>query len=155
LHAAGDQNVTLDKTYDATIARLEIGSTSPSATSTLTQNASFGLATNTVYIGSDGNGAFDQSAATPSVFGALSIGYNAGATGSYTLSGAGTSLILSNQGDENLGFSGAGTFTQSGGTHQITSNFAGTHGLFMGSQQGSSGVYNLSGTGGLYAPNIR
>ena len=43
--------------------------------------------------------------------------------------------------------SGSGTFTQSGGTHSLSSS------LYLGYNGGSSGTYNLTGGGLLSAPN--
>ena len=47
-------------------------------------------------------------------------------------------------GSQYVGYSGAGTFTQSGGTNS-------NRGLYLGLNTGSSGTYSLSGTGVLSA----
>ena len=47
--------------------------------------------------------------------------------------------------DAYVGYSGTGTFTQTGGTNSIANN------LFLGRSSGSSGTYNLAGTGQLSA----
>ena len=52
--------------------------------------------------------------------------------------------MLSVSGDENVGYSGSGSFTQSGGTNN-------THGLELGCGTGTRGSYNLSGAGVLNA----
>ena len=67
----------------------------------------------------------------------LYLGYNSGSTGTYNLSGTGQ--LSANW--ENIGYSGTGTFTQTGGTNSPT-------GLSVGNAYGS-GTYNLSGTGKL------
>ena len=69
------------------------------------------------------------------------LGLNLGASGSYNLGG---SAVLSVSGDENVGYSGSGSFTQSGGTNN-------THGLELGCGTGTRGSYNLSGAGVLNA----
>src|SRR5208282_1292956 len=94
-------------------------------------------------VGSSGTGIFMQSGGTNSVvnaglFGTLYLGYNAGGSGTYSLSGG--QLVASN---EYAGSSGAGTFVQSGGTNSV-----GT--LYLGYNAGS-GTYSLSGSGQLAA----
>jgi autotransporter-associated beta strand protein len=64
-------------------------------------------------------------------------------TNSGTIQMSGGSLSVSSQ--ERLGNTGAGTFTQSGGTNNI-GNF-----LYLGYNPGSSGTYNLGGSGVLSA----
>jgi len=65
----------------------------------------------------------------------LYLGSAAGFTGSHILSGTGT-FTASN---EYIGNSGSGTFTQTGGTHTVTSTLA------IAQNAGSSGTYNLQG----------
>jgi hypothetical protein len=92
-------------------------------------------------IGSGGSGVFNQTGGSHAIGqGAfnLYLGYSFGATGTYNLSGG--SLTLTNS--EYIGNSGAGTFTQTGGTHNI--NDPGTNGLFIGFANGGSGTYTLS-----------
>ena len=62
------------------------------------------------------------------------LGYNDASIGGYKLSGSGLMLA----GSECVGYSGAGTFTQSGGTNSYEN-------LYLGYNLGSSGTYNLSG----------
>ena len=64
----------------------------------------------------------------------LYLGYNTGASGTYTLSGTGS---LSS-GSEYVGYNGSGSFTQSGGTNSVTDTLA----LGYGSGRGT---YNLTG----------
>jgi fibronectin-binding autotransporter adhesin len=89
------------------------------------------------YIGYSGTGSFNQSQGTNSVFfgppfGGFYLGYNSGSSGTYTLSGG--SLWAST---EYVGYSGAGSFSQSQGTNS-------TNQLFLGNS-GGSGSYTLSG----------
>ena len=69
------------------------------------------------------------------------LAVNAGSSGTYNLSGSG--LLSANS--EYVGYSGTGTFTQSGGTHSIANS------LYLGYNAGSSGTYSLSGSGQLSA----
>ena len=62
--------------------------------------------------------------------------HHSGATGIYDLSGSGL-LSASNQ---YVGYSGTGTFTQSGGTNSVYYN------LYLGYDSGASGTYNLGDT---------
>ena len=50
-------------------------------------------------------------------------------------------------GNETIGNSATGSFTQSGGTNSVSNN------LYLGYNAGSSGTYNLSGSGLLSAAN--
>ncbi len=68
----------------------------------------------------------------------LSLGYNAGSSGAYSLSASGFLSAF----EEDTGYSGSGTFNQSGGTNA-------TPYLYLGTESGGSGAYNLSGTGKL------
>ena len=58
-----------------------------------------------------------QSGGTNSVAGYLYLGYNAGSSGTYNLSGSG---LLSAGYSEYIGYSGSGSFTQSGGTNSAS-----------------------------------
>jgi hypothetical protein len=71
----------------------------------------------------------------------LLLGYNSGSSGTYNLSGTGNLSA----GYEFIGWSGTGTFTQTGGTNAISSY------LRLGYYSGAKGTYNLSGTGKLSA----
>ena len=101
-----------------------------------------------------GTGTFAQSGGTNTLAngysnGSLYIGYNTADKGTYNLSGTG---VLSGPQyysmTEFVGYSGMGTFTQSGGTNG-THN--GTTNLNLGYNAGATGVYNLSGAGQLIA----
>ena len=92
------------------------------------------------YVGYSGTGSFSQSRGTNTISnrantGTLIIGFNAGSSGTYNLSGSG--LLSSNY--EWVGYSGTGGFAQSGGTNNA--NF----GVTLGDSPGSVGSYNLSG----------
>ena len=98
------------------------------------------------YVGYSGTGTFNQVAGTNtdsgSFFnGGVFLGYNAGANGTYNLSGTATLSTYT----EAVGYNGVGTFNQSGGANS-TSFFSP---LYIGYNTGSRGVYNLSGTGSL------
>jgi hypothetical protein len=93
-------------------------------------------------VGSAGTGTFTQSGGshtigTSSFDGILILGMQTGSSGTYNLSGNSTSL-LTVLGQEIIGSSGTGTFTQSGGTHT-------TDLLMLGQQAAGRGTYNLSG----------
>ena len=96
-------------------------------------------------LGYAGTGTFTQSGGTHSVGDYLYLGFELGASGSYSLSGNGYLSLLNNN-YEYLGYSGTGTFMQSGG-----SNSCGY--LTVGNQAGSAGTYTLSGSGYLSVAN--
>ena len=103
------------------------------------------------YVGYNGAGTFTQTGGTNTIDEySLYLGYNAGASGTYSLSGNGQLLLLAGALNPNLttgeyvGYSGSGSFTQSGGTN----NLAFSGGLLeLGYSPGSSGTYSLSGSG--------
>jgi autotransporter-associated beta strand protein len=101
------------------------------------------LFANNHYVGSSGIGAFAQSGGTNSTGYYRYLGYNAGDRGTYTLTGIG---LLHTGYYEYLGYSGAGIFTQSGGTNSCLS-------LYLGYNVGSSGTYSLSDSGHLLTDN--
>ncbi|MEA2709653.1 MAG: hypothetical protein QOF78_2254 [Phycisphaerales bacterium] len=96
-------------------------------------------------IGYAGAGTFTQSGGTHSInptsfpMPMLRLGDQSGASGSYNLTGG----LLAVTGDEFIGYGGAGTFTQSGGTNTLSGE------LYFGYNAGSTGRYDLSGTGTL------
>ena len=94
------------------------------------------------FIGNSGTGIFTQSGGTNSASSYLYLGYYAGSSGTYSLSGGG---LLSVGGNEFVGYSGTGSFAQSGGTNSAP-------GLWLGFNTGGSGTYNLSGSGLLSVP---
>ena len=67
----------------------------------------------------------------------LDVGYNAGGSGTYSL----TAGSLAAGYNVNVGYAGYGSFMQSGGTHAVQGT------LTVGVDSGSFGTYNLSGTG--------
>ena len=100
-------------------------------------------------IGVSGPGAFTQSGGTNTVAKCFYLGYNAGSNATYNLndgqlSATGTPYYTSPAG-EFVGYSGTGTFTQSGGANAVA------NALYLGYNAGSSGTYNLSGSGLLSA----
>ncbi len=98
------------------------------------------LATNNEYIGSIGRGSFMQLGGTNSGASDLEIGLFAGSSGSYSLSGSG---LLSAQ-SEVIGDKGTGTFTQSGGTQDLSVNL---DELDLGLNHSGSGALNLTDSG--------
>jgi T5SS/PEP-CTERM-associated repeat protein len=134
--------------------------TGPDTTaSALSITSNFNLAANGILIGgynglttTAGRGAMTQSAGTVSTNAGWDfvLGYGAGSTGTYSLSGTGA--LTANQ-SEYVGLSGTGTFTQLAGTNTITSASAF---FILGLNSGSTGTYNLSGTGTLLSnSNLR
>jgi fibronectin-binding autotransporter adhesin len=99
------------------------------------------------YIGYSGMGKFTQTGGTNTISSSnyLYIGYNSGSSGTYDLSGTGQ---LSTTCNEYIGYSGTGSFTQTGGTNSILDLVLG---LCLGYNSGSSGTYNLSNSGQLSA----
>jgi autotransporter-associated beta strand protein len=108
------------------------------------------IANQSEYVGLYGNGTFTHSAGTNTIAtatGFFDIGTFAGSSGTYNLSGSGA--LVANT-SEYVGYSGTGIFNQSGGTN--TMNIFGFF-LDIGAYAGSTGTYNLSGTGTLTATN--
>ena len=105
------------------------------------------------YVGYCGTGTFTQSGGasyigySPSLTSdnGLHLGYNSTSSGNYNLNGSGV-LFAS---VEYLGNSGTGTFSQSGGTNNVGNYGYMGVGLYLGYNLGSSGNYNLSGSGVL------
>ena len=91
------------------------------------------------YIGQNSTGTLTQGGFTNTVNNNLELGKNAGASGSYTLSDSGSGSLLSVAGNEYIGYSGTGAFTQTGGTNTVTGI------LILAANAGSSGSYSLSG----------
>jgi hypothetical protein len=131
---------------NAIVASLSVGeSASTTGSYNLGGTGAPVLATYSELIGGSGSGSFTQTGGTNSVTFALSLGYNAGGSGSYSLSGSGYLVSpIVYVGGAPAGGSGSGVFTQSGGTNSATSGL-----LFLGDYAGSSGSYNLSGSGYL------
>lgn len=94
------------------------------------------LAARDEYLGYYGNGSFNQSGGTNTVNGVLFLGYGAGSSGTYNLSGTGSLTALA----VNIGVGGTGNFTQNGGTNNITNRLL----LGWGASANSSGTYNLN-----------
>ncbi|HEY1686027.1 MAG TPA: hypothetical protein VGG19_14775 [Tepidisphaeraceae bacterium] len=107
-------------------------------------------------IGNSGSVTATQTGGTNTITGASSIfvlGYNAGSSGSYTLSGTGVlSLLGSNGASEAIGFYGTGTFNQTGGSN-ILGNATNQGNLLVNASTVSTGTYTLSG-GALYVAGI-
>ncbi len=111
-----------------------------------------------LHVGDAGLGTFAQSGGTNSMKGNLYLGYNAGAIGTYVLSNS-SALITGLGGDLYngaviVGYSGSGSFFQTGGTNTIhiySESGQTPAGFVLGYYASSSGSYNLSGNGQLYA----
>ena len=103
------------------------------------------LSANEEYVGDGTNnsGILSQSGGSNILSLYLNIGYFEGSSGTYSLTGNGY-LSVPNTYIEYLGYSGTGTFTQSGGT-----NSSGSY-LVLGYGSSTIGTYNLSG-GSLYS----
>jgi fibronectin-binding autotransporter adhesin len=95
-----------------------------------------------------GRGELDQSAGTVTTNSGwdLVVGHGANSTGNYTLSGTGA--LVANK-SEYIGLNGTGTFNHSAGSNTI--NTSATGALEIGALAGSTGTYNLGGTGTLVA----
>jgi hypothetical protein len=96
--------------------------------------------TETIGNSATANATFAQSAAAHAISGTLTLSAVAGGTGAFSLSGAGSLLSA---GTETVGAAGVGSFTQSDGSHHVTSA------LTLGLAPASSGSYTL--TGGILA----
>jgi hypothetical protein len=89
------------------------------------------------YIGYAGTGTLTHTGGTntitSTVTSSLYLGLNSVGAGTYNLSGTGQLTAV----NEYIGYSGTGTFTQSGGTNAVTNT------LTIAANPGSSGTYNL------------
>ena len=111
------------------------------ATGAYSLSGSGTLTTADQYIGNLGVGTFTQFGGVNCVTtssGPFALGYASSGSGTYNLSGAG-SLTAYNQ---YVGYSGKGTFNQSGGTNSIN---AGSYSLYVGYNSAAAGSYNLAG----------
>lgn len=112
------------------------------STGTYTLSGGAIVANQGVWVGYAGTGTFNHSAGTHTINTSAASGFwlgaNAGATGVYNLSGAGT---LTANANEYVGYLGAGIFNQTGGTNTVTS----AAGLTLGWGSGSNGAYTISG----------
>ena len=143
-------------TYDVSapsLGLLSIDLTGPgTAAHTLSIPSNNSLAANGILVGgydgfgaTNGRGALNQSAGTvtTNLGWDLVVGHGVNSTGVYTLSGG---ALVANQ-SEYIGLSGTGTFNHTGGTNTINAGAVG--GFDIGVFAGSTGTYNLSGTGAL------
>jgi len=112
--------------------------TSATGTYLLSGTGSLSLTGGSEHVGVYGTGIFTQTGGTNTINSgySLSLGDNAGATGTYSLSASGS---LSVSGSEYIGNSGAGNFNQSGGTNSVGAY------LFAGNNLGATGTLTLSG----------
>jgi autotransporter-associated beta strand protein len=101
-------------------------------------------ATSYEYVGYSGMGTFMQSGGINTCANNLCLGCNRGSTGNYYLSGGQLSLpnptTIADLGLY-VGFSGTGTFTQSGGTNSVSGY------ILLGCDSTGRGTYNLSDSG--------
>jgi hypothetical protein len=88
-------------------------------------------------------GTFNQDGGTNVVDSSLILGQ--GGNGNYVLSGGSLTINSNAYNAEYIGDFGVGTFTQTGGSHTVNGA------ITLGDNSGSSGTYNLSGTGNLTA----
>jgi hypothetical protein len=102
----------------------------------------------TEIVGVSGSGNFTQTGGTNSTPGVLYLGYNTGSRGTYSLSDSGYLAVHGNANSEYVGYSGTGSFTQTGGTN--TANGF----LYVANNAGSVGTYTLGGSGYLSTLNI-
>jgi hypothetical protein len=94
-----------------------------------------------IYVGYGGAGSFTQTGGSVTTAYGINLGSGIGSTGAYTL-GAGS---ISSTGIEVVGNSGTGNFNQTGGTNTITNGQS----LYVGSNNGATGSYELDGTASL------
>ena len=142
----GTANIT---TIDASVCyNLYLGDPN-SANSGGVQMSGGGLSLANELIGNTGPGTFIQSGGVNSIGYSLYLAVNPGSSGAYNLSGGGQLSALTDY----VGVSGSGTFTQSGGINTVVySPYAAvnTSTLYLGYNPGSSGTYNLGGSGVLF-----
>ena len=97
-----------------------------------------------IFVGYSGTGAFIQSGGTTNAgpYGCLYLGYNSGGSGTYALSGSG---LLASANYEYIGYSGTGSFTQSGGTQAVSTVLYVGWGTPADGLPGGNGTYLFSG----------
>ncbi len=140
---ANGGTATVASGVTASCEQLVMGGPLNSGTVLLSSGGSLGVGADAEYVGYAASGLFNQTGGTNNASASfVAVGYNAGVSGSYSLSGGGY-LTAPN---EYLGAAGSGAFTQSGGTNSVTNSFN------LGYNAGGSGSYNLSGSGYLAAP---
>ena len=142
LQSGGTNNIQTDSIYNGGI--LYVGNNVASSGAYNLSGSGVLTVAGTEVIGNLGTGTFLQSGGSNAIGNGFSgavlvLGNNAGASGSYLLSGSGGLSASS----EFVGSSGSGAFSQSGGTNSIGGN--GSGGLYLGNNLGSSGSYTLSG----------
>lgn len=101
------------------------------------------------YIGYSGTGTFEQTGGASQLGFSLYLGYNSGGSGTYNLSGTGQLTGTYPNSHQYVGYSGAGTFNQSGGTNSLQPSAV----LYLGYNTGARGTYSLSNTANLSATN--
>jgi hypothetical protein len=101
------------------------------------------LTATTQDVGKDGRGFVVQTGGSNTATSELRLGYNAGGSGSYALSGGSLSA-----GNLLVGKNGNATFTQSGGTATVTTD------LRINAAYTKTASYALSGTGSLTTKNL-
>ncbi len=167
---SGAGSYTLSGGTDVVTSNLILGNqTTGSGTYTLSDSSGPALLQTggSEYIGNSGTGTFVQTGGSNTVAGYFVLGESSGSSGTYDLSGSGSTLAVS--GNEYIGDSGAGSFTQSGGKN--TADFitlgrsSGSNGVYiqtggsndtagmigLGVASGSSGTYDLGGSGSMFA----
>ncbi len=109
-----------------------------------------GLSANVVCTGSNGTGAFVQTGGSSAIASNLFLGCAGSDSGSYSLAG-GSQLTVAVPngfgGTQYVGYSGVGSFVQTGGTNTTNVGAADIAALYLGYNAGSTGSYNLSGSG--------
>ena len=150
-NAHGSGTYSLSTTGSPTLGTLSAVSeyVGYSGSGTLTQFGATNTLSGSLCVGynAGGQGSYTQSGGTDNIASYLYLGYaaasggSAAASGSYTLSGGSLDTHLPNP--EYIGYYGAGSFTQSGGTNNA-------YKLYMANNTGSTGSYTL--TGGLLSP---
>jgi hypothetical protein len=135
-------SVNLDQNYTSATG-LQAVTLNSSSTFSLTLNQT--LAADSLFstnddIGLNGQATHNQTAATNSGSG-LALGFFAGGSGTYLLSGTGAVSFAS----ESVGGAGAGLFSQSAGSNTTSAA------VTIGQLSTGNGSYSLSGTGALHA----
>jgi outer membrane autotransporter protein len=124
-----------------------IGSAAGSSGSiTVSDQSSFTLAGQPLFIGYDGQGSFDLTAGAAASTNDATLGYGAGSSGSASVSGAGTSWTI--DGDLVVGQEGTGSMTISTGANVSNDNAV----IGLGAGTGTSSV-TISGLGSQWTTN--
>jgi hypothetical protein len=149
-------NVGGSGTFNQTGGTVQVNGTDPILQGVFINNGSYNLSGGSLDVASNlivadvASGSFSQSGGSLDVGGRITVGKDAGVTGTFTMTGGTATAALMTVGD-----SGTGIVSISAGSLSVTTFTAGPEqSIVVGRQAGSTGSIAVSGTGSLSAPGI-